>query len=163
MDTELLSRYKKNFKTSVFAATLIIILLGFYAGAYSKAESLDFLDTIAGIMDYILANPLKLYPVDWFYPLFFGIIAGVVDLQLYSDYIRRRNSMPDKEHGTSKFNDNIEKFRREFVYDPKICVKKKCLRQRIAHAFFFVLSFLPYRKDKDEDWADEEFFEEEAE
>ena len=156
MDIELLKKYKKDFKTATIATTIILMLLGFYAGAYSKAESLDFLDTAAGLMDYILANPLKLYPVDWFYPLIFALIAGAVDIKLYFDYIRRRNSMPDKEHGTSKFNDNLPKFRREFLYDPKICVKKKCLRQRIAHMFYFVLSFLPYRKDKEESWEEEE-------
>lgn len=158
MDVEQLKRYKKNFRTTVILTTIIIMVLGFYSGAYAKKESLDFLSTLAGVMEYILENPLKLYPVDWFYPAMFGIIAGIADLYIYNDYIRRKNSMPDKEHGTSKFNDNLDKFRREFVYDPKICTKKKCIRQRIRHMIFFILSFFPYIKSKDDD--DEEFMEE---
>lgn len=156
MDIEQLNRYKKNFKSAVIFATVLLMLLGFYSGAYSKSESLDVINTLAGLPDYIIANPLKLYPVNWFFPLMFGIIAGVVDLKLYFDYIRRRNSLPDKEHGTSKFNDNMPKFRREFIYDPKICVKKKRFRQRIDHLIYFLLSFLPYWKDNEDDMEEED-------
>ena len=134
MDERTEKIYRGNLIVEIVVISILTLYLGLLTGAAAYQEGGNFFESLFAIPDRLTNEPFNLFPCDWFYPFIFVISGGIADLMCYYKYVKLKNSLMNREHGSSKWYKNIKKFYQEFLYDPKICGgKTKWLKNELKN------------------------------
>ncbi len=111
---------RKNLAVYMGIITLLCIYAGLHLGAvYHQMPELTLFGAMLDLGNHIVEHPFQLFPSDGLMVGIFLFIGVMINLYLYNEYLRISNSVNDA-HGDAAFEDNIEQYNKEFLYNPKI-------------------------------------------
>lgn len=115
---------EKNRRISLAMYVGIVTISCLYAGlqlgaTYREMENPNLFGAFAGLGEHISAHPFRLFPSDALMVGIFLFVAVMINLYLYNEYLRVSQAVYDA-HGDAAFEDNLEQYNREFLYNPKI-------------------------------------------
>lgn len=141
MDPERLERARKRFAQNVLITLIFTIYAALIVGhaAYESAQAGDGIISWSEVADLIsdnLANPTYIWPLHTGVSLMIGLAGVVFCLYLYTNYVRNRNKMPGKDHGSGGFNTNYKQLLHDYIMSPRVLKKafpkKKYKTKKIA-------------------------------
>ncbi len=106
----------------VFAVVIYIfvLLLAIHTGNYMSTHPEEtFLNAIIPALDSFSESPLSIFPIgkETPKPIFmFTCFYLIIGLLIYAENERNRMTMPGKENGTAKWNDNIDKYNKKYTF-----------------------------------------------
>lgn len=129
---------EKNRRVSLAMYVGIVTVSCLYAGlqlgaTYREMEEPNLFGAFAGLGEHITSRPLRLFPTDALMVGIFLFVAVMIDLYLYNEYLRVSQAVYDA-HGDAAFEDNLEQYNREFLYNPKVvaAVEGKTVTDKLA-------------------------------
>ncbi len=106
----------------IFVAVIYIfvVFLALHAGKYVAAHPDEsFLMAFGPALDNLSTEPLSVLPLteESGKALFFAtVFYAIILLAVYAENERNRTTMPGKENGTTKWNDNVPKYNKKYTY-----------------------------------------------
>lgn len=129
---------EKNRRVSLAMYVGIVTVSCLYAGlqlgaTYREMEEPNLFGAFAGLGEHITSHPFRLFPTDALMVGIFLFVAVMINLYLYNEYLRVSQAVYDA-HGDAAFEDNLEQYNREFLYNPKIvaAVEGKTVTDKLA-------------------------------
>jgi len=127
MDQEVEQRRQKDLLISCIAIMLGCLYLGLHIGycmlMCSDAEGKVDLAAFSDLIQKNILNPFQFMPFQSSAVVLAMIIGALVCLKKYNDYIKKKDTMPGKEHGSASFNIDWNGLLRGYIMSPKMLSK----------------------------------------
>lgn len=111
----------------MISCMVICLYFGLHAGyCFDMSKNLDGSINIAeftGMLSDNIFHPVEFLPFNSGILLLFLITGMIICMYIYSDYLRMKNTMRGREHGSAAWNTNYARLLHDYVMSPKILNK----------------------------------------